>query len=74
MPLYEYYCLDCRKVFEALRPMSQSDAPIRCQSCESERTRRALSVFAAQVAGGEFRSSGGGCGCGCACACGHSHN
>ena len=76
MPVYEYFCLDCRKVFEMRRPMSQSDAPVRCQACESDKTRRMLSMFAAQTAGGGAAapSSGGGCGCGGACACGHSHH
>ena len=73
MPLYEYYCMDCRKLFDVLRPMSQADAPIRCQSCEGERTRRTLSLFATQTAGGSSGqpAQGGGCGCGGACACGH---
>ena len=77
MPLYEYYCLDCRNMFNTLRSMQQADAPIRCRSCESEKTRRTLSLFAAHTttASGERQAvSGGGCGCGGACACGHSHN
>lgn len=75
MPLYEYYCLDCRKLFDVLRPMSQADAPIRCQSCEGEKTRRTISLFAAQTtsASGERTALGGGCGCGGSCACGHPH-
>jgi len=80
MPLYEYYCADCRTKFETLRPMSKADDPIQCKSCESMRTSRALSIFAAHTngelragsagpAGGNF---GGGCGCGGgACGCGH---
>ncbi len=77
MPLYEYYCLDCRKLFNTLRSIQQADAPIRCHACESEQTRRTLSLFATQTSRGEVASpasSGGGCGCGGACACGHSHN
>ena len=75
MPLYEYFCLDCRKLFDALRPMSQADAPICCQSCEGDKTRRTLSLFAAQASssGGERPSMGGGCGCGGDCACGRAH-
>ncbi len=76
MPVYEYYCLDCRKVFEALRPMSQANEPIRCRACESAKTRRSLSLFAAQTAsdGEGYRALGGGCACGGACTCGPSHH
>ena len=76
MPLYEYYCHDCRKMFNTLRSIQQADAPIRCYSCESEKTRRALSLFATQTSRGEVASpvSSGGCSCGGACACGHGHN
>jgi putative FmdB family regulatory protein len=74
MPLYEYYCADCRTKFEALRPMSQADEKIACEHCESKRTARVLSVvFVASGSGGET-SGGGGCACGGACGCGHSHN
>jgi putative FmdB family regulatory protein len=82
MPVYEYQCLECDKKFEALRPMSQIDAPIACPRCQAENARRAISVFAAisREAGGGSRMvassapSGGGCG-GCSggncSACGH---
>jgi putative FmdB family regulatory protein len=80
MPLYEYYCTDCRTKFEALRPMDKADASIQCKNCESVRTSRALSLFAAhrKVGGGSATSTerfggsmaGGGC-CGGMCGCGH---
>jgi putative FmdB family regulatory protein len=79
MPLYEYYCADCRTKFEALRPMSKADAPIQCKNCESGHTSRALSLFAAHTNGerdvsslAEGRNFGGSCGCGGGvCGCGH---
>ncbi|MEW5960331.1 MAG: zinc ribbon domain-containing protein [Chloroflexota bacterium] len=79
MPLYEYYCADCRTKFEALRPMNKADAPIQCKNCESTQTARTLSLFAAHTNGERSASSmaesgnfGGGCGCGSgACGCGH---
>jgi putative FmdB family regulatory protein len=83
MPLYEYYCSSCNTKFDALRSISQADAPIACDNCESQRTARVLSVFFAAVGGdssandftpAQTRSGGGGCGCGGHCACGHSHN
>lgn len=83
MPLYEYYCSQCTTKFDALRPINQADAPIKCEHCDSQRTARVLSVFFA-VGGGssagqspaEMRTDsrgGGGC-CGGSCGCGHSSN
>jgi len=61
MPLYEYYCSDCQGKFEVLRRISQADDPIACPYCESDRTKRAFSTFAAvnKGAGGETHSIGG---------------
>jgi putative FmdB family regulatory protein len=80
MPLYEYYCAECRTKFDALRPMEKADAPIQCKNCESMRTSRALSLFATRTkteAGSStppqnFGNMGGGGGCcGGMCGCGH---
>jgi putative FmdB family regulatory protein len=65
MPVYEYYCKDCKKQFEALRPMSKADVPIACKHCEGKRTSRVPSVFAAH-SGGKVVSGAGGGGGGCA--------
>lgn len=78
MPLYEYYCADCQTKFETLRPMSKADEPIQCKHCESMRTSRVLSLFAAHTgtreSGLPAGSGGGGCGCGGGtCGCGHYH-
>lgn len=78
MPLYEYYCAECRSKFEALRPMSKADTEIQCKSCESMRTSRVLSLFAAHTkseGSSNFSptfsgNTGGGC-CGGHCGCGH---
>jgi putative FmdB family regulatory protein len=75
MPLYEYFCADCRTRFEVLRPMSQADEKIACEKCEGRRTSRVLSVFFASSGGKALDGMGaGGCACGGACSCGHSHN
>jgi putative FmdB family regulatory protein len=78
MPVYEYFCSNCRTKFDALRPMSEADVAIKCENCDSPRTGRVLSMFFAQTGGSsgpsEFGGGGGGCGCGGACSCGHSHN
>jgi putative FmdB family regulatory protein len=62
MPIYEYVCQECEKRFDALRSMSEADAVIPCESCGSERTSRALSVFFAQSGGKVVAGSNGGCG------------
>ncbi|MGH2619977.1 MAG: FmdB family zinc ribbon protein [Anaerolineales bacterium] len=70
MPIYEYLCLDCNTVFDALRPMAKADTPIVCEDCESEHTSRMLSVFFARSASRSFpASNGAGCACGGACSC-----
>ncbi len=79
MPLYEYFCPDCRTKFTALRSMKEADTVIACETCEGERPSRVLSTFAihgksggSAVAEMESASSTGGC-CGGACGCEHSH-
>ena len=65
MPIYEYYCQDCKARFDALRPMSQADDPIACSRCHGTNTSRVLSLFAAVSNGssGETRSIAGGSSC-----------
>jgi len=46
MPLYEYFCRECRKTFEALRRLSDDDADVRCPHCGSEKVDRKFSTFA----------------------------
>jgi putative FmdB family regulatory protein len=45
MAIYEYFCPQCRKAFEVMRPMSQADNPAFCPKCKSQ-GERLLSVFA----------------------------
>lgn len=58
MPVYEYVCKECGNRFDALRTMSQADAPIACEGCRSQNTERALSVFFAS-SGGKIVAGGG---------------
>jgi putative FmdB family regulatory protein len=53
MPLYEYTCSDCASRFEALRSMSDADAPIICPDCGGQRAERAISLFAAVSSSGK---------------------
>ncbi len=78
MPLYEYYCSDCRSNFELLVNHQHADE-IVCSQCHSEKVRRLLSTFAFSGKFGNGSSSsyedfdsssdsscgcgGGGCGC-----------
>jgi putative FmdB family regulatory protein len=75
MPLYEYYCSDCKSKFELLVSHKHAD-DIICMKCQSENVRRLLSIFAAPRGGNDDTSyddiaptmnscacGGGGCGC-----------
>lgn len=44
MAIYEYFCPQCRKVFEVMRPMSKGDNPAFCPKCKSQ-SEKLLSVF-----------------------------
>lgn len=68
MPRYEYRCRTCDTVFEARRPMSESNAPATCPEGHDGAVRL-LSVFAS-VTGAPLPSgapSGVPCGGHCAC-------
>lgn len=48
MPIYEYTCKSCDKKFDHLaRSMADSGAKVKCPNCGSDKTYKALSVFAA---------------------------
>ena len=78
MPLYEYYCSDCRAKFELLVSHKYADDVV-CAKCHGEHVRRLLSVFASPRGGSEDTAAGeydamapsmgscacGGGGCGC---------
>ncbi len=74
MPIYEYVCLDCNKKFESVRPMSQADAPLACQSCGGEHVKRKVAVFYAMSGGHSVSRTSGGCGCDSSCSGGHCSN
>ena len=39
MPIYEYFCEPCEKVFEQLKPMSQATVPTPCPACSTTAER-----------------------------------
>jgi putative FmdB family regulatory protein len=46
MPLYEYYCEGCDRVFESLRSVKQSDEPAACPKCGADADRIMPTTFA----------------------------
>ena len=57
MPLYEFKCEDCGRLFEKL--VSRVDSKVACTHCKSESVKKQFSVFAARVAdarGGDMPS------------------
>ena len=75
MPIYEYVCKDCEKIFETLRSMSQADDPIPCAKCGGKHTRRKMSVCYAESGGravaGMSEPSCDSCAGGNCAGCGH---
>lgn len=62
MPVYEYECQKCEKKTEVLRAMRDADAPIVCEHCGSDKTKRAHSLPASSLATAEHVHTGPGCG------------
>ncbi len=75
MPLYEYVCLECKKQFEVLRPISEADSAFACPACGREQIKRKLAVFYARSGGhslaGSSASSCGSCSAGSCAGCSH---
>ena len=50
MPLYEYECQGCGKVFTAALTLGEHDRiEIRCPSCDSRDVRQLMSAFTAHT-------------------------
>lgn len=49
MPLYEFYCEKCDRIFEALRPIRDSDQPARCDNCGEMADRILPTTFASRA-------------------------
>jgi putative FmdB family regulatory protein len=59
MPIYEYYCKDCRNKFELLTTYTESEVDIECSKCHGSNVRKLFSVFArARGAGDDFGDGG----------------
>ncbi len=60
MPVYEFECEECKRVFSELRRMSDAE-PSPCPACGSIRTKRRISLFSGgKTAGGCSHDHAGG--------------
>ncbi|MCW2278348.1 FmdB family zinc ribbon protein [Heliophilum fasciatum] len=57
MPIYEYRCLDCGKVFSLLRSYQQRDDQALCPHCQSDQLKRLMSSIGMV----SVKASGGSC-------------
>ena len=57
MPIYEYRCAACRKVFSKLQSVGADSSGLRCPACDDERVERLPSAFASAPAGTTSASS-----------------
>ncbi|HPT27651.1 MAG TPA: zinc ribbon domain-containing protein [Bryobacteraceae bacterium] len=60
MPMYEYRCANCGRLYEQLRRMSEADEGLRCPYCESDDVKRQVSACAVRSSGGAGCGSGSG--------------
>jgi putative FmdB family regulatory protein len=61
MPLYEYRCESCRKVFEAYKRLSD-DKEEACPACGGNSSRVGISLFSARGSGSGASFGGSSCG------------
>jgi len=69
MPIYEYKCSECNKIFELLVRSSDNIAEIVCPVCGSKSVKKVMSSYAAFNSSSEsfdYNDSGSSCpSCGC---------
>ena len=61
MPMYEYRCQECGKLYEQLRRMSEADTNLQCPHCGSQKVERQFSACAFSGFSSGGSSGGGGC-------------
>jgi putative FmdB family regulatory protein len=65
MPIYEYRCHDCQRLFQKLQPVGAGSSGVVCPDCGSSQVERQLSTFASGPSTGSTAGVGGpaaGCG------------
>jgi putative FmdB family regulatory protein len=63
MPLYEYQCESCRRIFEAYKRLSEEKGEEPCPACGRRALKVGISLFRT-AGGGTAESGGGSCGSG----------
>jgi putative FmdB family regulatory protein len=58
MPLYEYECQRCGRLFDARREIKESDSEIRCPTCGATEPKRLFSRFATSCSEAGCRPTG----------------
>lgn len=64
MPIYEYRCKDCGRVFEDLILKASDENDVKCPSCGSHQTEKLMSASMTQAGNampGGGAPAGGGC-------------
>jgi putative FmdB family regulatory protein len=59
LPVYEYQCLECERVFEVFKQQVDPRTVPVCPGCGKARVQRLMSSFAAQTSGAASCGSDG---------------
>lgn len=57
MPIYEYTCMKCNKVFSVLQKVGASEKDTACSHCGSNDVKKNMSAFNSSSAGSGFSPS-----------------
>lgn len=60
MPVFEYQCERCGRLFDIFMQRREDAAEVACPSCGEKDVRRMLSTFASQASAGRCAPIGGG--------------
>ena len=52
MPVYEYYCTECGKIFEKLHKAGGEICRLKCPHCNTDDVKRVLSSFSSLFSSG----------------------
>jgi len=62
MPIYEFRCEECGKIFEALCFTKEDEREVKCPYCHSKKVKKEYSTFATSWGRGFIGGFGGSCG------------